>query len=82
MIRDYGGHFISTYATNLGTCSVLQAELRGILVRVRLACEIGKTSLIMESDSMLAITLLKSGCGDHHPQASLIREIKRVMSQA
>ncbi|CAN1776256.1 Putative ribonuclease H protein At1g65750 [Linum perenne] len=31
LIRDCGGNYVSSYAINLGSCSIMRAELRGII---------------------------------------------------
>ncbi|CAN1256296.1 Putative ribonuclease H protein At1g65750 [Linum perenne] len=31
IIRDCGGNYVSSYAINLGSCSIMRAEIRGIL---------------------------------------------------
>ena len=40
VLRDHMGSFIPAYSANLGTCSVLHAELWRILHGLKLACRL------------------------------------------
>ena len=51
---------------NLGRCLVLEAELWAIFHALSIAWHIGLRSLIVESDSMHAVHLIKQDITDSH----------------
>lgn len=79
VVRDHFGAFVLAYAKKLGSCTVLQAELWGILHGVRLLLDRGYTRVAIETDSSSCNRLLSTGCDDNHPSASLVSEIRRIM---
>lgn len=80
VLRDSEGKFVSAYAVNLGKCNIMQAELWGILHGLQLAWQLGVQQVLVESDSMSAIRLVKYGWPALHPASSLLEEIRRSLS--
>lgn len=81
VLRDHNGKLIFAYASHLGNCSVVAAELWDILKGVTFAWDRGFRWIFVDSDSLSAINLLK-GCVDlSHPCASIIQQIRGFMQQ-
>ncbi|CAN1304300.1 Putative ribonuclease H protein At1g65750 [Linum perenne] len=72
VIRDANGRFISAFSANLGTCSIMRAELRSIIEGTKLAWDIGIRKLSIQSDSEAAVRLLTSPGNDNNHHSSLI----------
>lgn len=94
VLRDHNGKLIFAYASHLGNCSVVAAELWDILKGVTFAWDRGFRRIFVDSDSLSAINLLKGcvdlltkkkkkkGCVDlSHPCASIIQQIRGFMQQ-
>lgn len=75
VLRNHYGEVIFSFAKDIGTCSVVQAELWAIYFGLKVSWDRGFKSLHVESDSQVAINLLKKGCNPCHRSASLVRNI-------
>ncbi|CAN1164628.1 Putative ribonuclease H protein At1g65750, partial [Linum perenne] len=74
VIRDEDGRFTTAFAANLGTCSIIRAELRGIVEGMKLAWSKGIRKLRIETDSKAA--------GDrHNKHASLLHQFSELRSR-
>lgn len=58
--------FVFAFSSNLGECPVLHAELWAMLYEIHFAWASCFRNLYIESDSQLAIDLLKNGCSTRH----------------
>jgi len=56
--RDDYGAWLSGFGRNLGSCSVLMLELWRIYLAFELACDKGYQKLSLESDSIVAVSLI------------------------
>ncbi|CAL9008694.1 unnamed protein product, partial [Prunus brigantina] len=63
---------IRGFAVNLGVGKVLEAELWGIHVGLKLAWDIGCSAVVLESDSATAVHLLNKNVEDLHPLATML----------
>ncbi|CAN1157985.1 hypothetical protein LINPERHAP2_LOCUS21881 [Linum perenne] len=71
VIRDDNGRIVSAFATNLGTCSIMRAELRGI----------GIKQLRIQTDSKVVVDMLtRLDSGNNH-YASLIGQFFELSSR-
>ncbi|CAN1822650.1 Putative ribonuclease H protein At1g65750 [Linum perenne] len=61
IIRDDQGRFVSAFVSNLGSCSVVRAEMKGIVDGMTITWERGICKLRIQTDSFLAFNLLTSG---------------------
>lgn len=67
VLRDASGCWRGGFVRNLGTCSVLAAELWGILSGLQLlAWEGGWKKIIVESDSSVAVAMVQEGVPQVH----------------
>ena len=62
ILRDSDSCFLVAFAARLHNVSVLEAKLWGIYHGLKLAWERGFRKIIVYSDSLIAINLLKDGC--------------------
>ena len=76
VIRNECAAFLGGFAKNLGQCSVLEAELWGIYEGLNLAWEAGLRNIILESDSVKAVPMVKSMTQERNPFASTVCKIK------
>ncbi|CAN1744334.1 Putative ribonuclease H protein At1g65750, partial [Linum perenne] len=51
VIRDENGRFVTAFSANIGACSIMRAELRGIVEGTKLAWNKGIRNLRIQSDS-------------------------------
>ncbi|TKY44918.1 putative ribonuclease H protein [Spatholobus suberectus] len=56
-------------------CPIIQAELRDIYHVLRLALARGFNRIVIESDSLLAISLISQGCACQHSSRQLAQEV-------
>ncbi|KAL4314895.1 hypothetical protein AHAS_Ahas15G0130800 [Arachis hypogaea] len=74
-IRNHLGHFLKEFTCNLGSCSIMQAELWGIIHGLQVTTANNITNIIVESNSISALNFIKKGCPDSHPCAPLVADI-------
>ncbi|CAN1192031.1 Putative ribonuclease H protein At1g65750, partial [Linum perenne] len=74
IIRDCGGNYVSSYAINLGSCSIMRAELRGIIEGMKIAWDKGIRRLCIQTDSQAAVLLLTSNDGRLYRHMSLVEQ--------
>ncbi|KAF7812131.1 ribonuclease H [Senna tora] len=72
VLRDCAG---KGFVRKLGWCDTLLAELWAILSALEVAWSMGCRNLVVASDSLMAINLLKNQIHDNHPYAAIISRI-------
>nr|KYP44610.1 Putative ribonuclease H protein At1g65750 family [Cajanus cajan] len=79
LIRDPDGRCILAFSRQLDRCSVIKAELWAITQGLRLIHlkKLG-THILIESDSLEAITLLRNGCPRQNECFDLVQEISEL----
>ncbi|KAF7833419.1 ribonuclease H [Senna tora] len=75
--RNAQGMFVGAFTRNLGSCSVIHAELWGVLSGLEMALHYQYRKVVIEMDSLVACELIKSPLMDSHPCAALLRDIHR-----
>ncbi|CAN1188993.1 Putative ribonuclease H protein At1g65750, partial [Linum perenne] len=78
VIRDGNGRFVSAFAANLGSCSIMRAELRSIVEGTKRAWDIGILKLRIQSDSEAAVRFLTNPRCDNNQHASLIQQFTEL----
>ncbi|KAF7809227.1 putative ribonuclease H-like domain-containing protein [Senna tora] len=81
LARDEYGRFICGFNRHLGSCNTLHAELWGILKGLEMARYLELRKVQLESDSLLAIKLIKDPPGQAHPSAALILKIISLLNK-
>ncbi|KAF7838057.1 putative ribonuclease H protein [Senna tora] len=79
--RDYLGNFLASFTKYLGDCSVLQAELYAIANGLEVAWSLGFRKVVIESDSLTAVNLLKTPVRSTHPCAAILFRIQTLSAQ-
>lgn len=77
IIRDSNGLWCGGMAKKLGRCSVLIAELWGILEGLILAWNLGFRDVVCESDSQVAVNTVLKNLEDDDDGVGVIRSILR-----
>ncbi|CAN1128973.1 Putative ribonuclease H protein At1g65750 [Linum perenne] len=60
LVRDEFGCCLAAFSGNLGRCSITRAELRGLIVGLDLAWEVGIRKLVARVDSTTVINLINA----------------------
>ncbi|CAN1808121.1 Putative ribonuclease H protein At1g65750, partial [Linum perenne] len=81
LVRDSGGNLITSYVINLGSCSIMRAELRGIIEGMKIAWDKGVRRLCIQTDSQAAVSLLCSTEGREHRHSSLVDQFSELRSR-
>ncbi|CAN1165013.1 Putative ribonuclease H protein At1g65750 [Linum perenne] len=81
LIRDHKGNLISYFAANLGSCSIMRAELRGIIEGMSLAWDKGVRRLCIQTDSKAAVSILAKVDNLNHRHASLVEQFHALKNR-
>ncbi|CAN1127155.1 Putative ribonuclease H protein At1g65750 [Linum perenne] len=81
VIRDDNGRFVSAFSMNLGSCSVMRTELRGIVEGMKRAWNIGIRNLRIQSDSEAAVKMLTTPGYSSNQHESLIQQFAELSSR-
>ncbi|CAL1392167.1 unnamed protein product [Linum trigynum] len=82
VIRDEQGRWIAGFVAKIGEATAVLAELWAFYHGLDLAWRIGCDSLVIETDSQLAIQLINNRRDPVHPYASLLDAIRRKLAQS
>ncbi|KAL4355056.1 hypothetical protein GQ457_06G032600 [Hibiscus cannabinus] len=76
-LRDHMGEWILRFSKCIGVCSIIDAELWGVLVGLESAWSRGFRRIVVETDSLDVLRLLRS---DNHNQQrpSLLMHLNRL----
>lgn len=74
VFRDSNGYWMHGFAALLGVNTNMMAELMAIREGLKIAGTMCFKKLIVESDSMAAVTLLTSSCADTHPLKNIVED--------
>ncbi|KAK2392667.1 hypothetical protein QL285_066003 [Trifolium repens] len=81
LIRDTAGTFIKGFYGSAAHASVLFAEIIAVLQGLQLCWENGFKHIVCFSDSLQAVTLIKTGVSPHHRFANEIHSIRLLLSR-
>ncbi|CAN1121685.1 Putative ribonuclease H protein At1g65750, partial [Linum perenne] len=81
VIRDSNGRFVAAFSANLGACSIMRAELRGIFEGMKLAWSKSIKKLRIQSDSKAAVEMLSDRSFQNNQHASLIEQFSDLCSR-
>lgn len=81
VVRDSDGNWITDFAHNIGRCSVSRAELWGVLNGMKNAWNYGFRKVILETDSKLAVKLIRSSVLHCHPLSNLVLECQGFLKR-
>jgi ribonuclease HI len=77
VIRNCQGDFIAAFSAQVGSVSVVHAELWEIVYGLKLANNRGYKRIHVESDSLIAINLIRNGCNKEHSAFQLVKTALR-----
>ncbi|CAN1790420.1 Putative ribonuclease H protein At1g65750, partial [Linum perenne] len=81
LIRDHDGRFICGFVSNLRTCSIMRAELRGILEGLELVWSKGIRKLCIQSDSKAAVSIILHSSRTQHQHSALINRFNQLFKR-
>ncbi|KAL9437497.1 hypothetical protein AB3S75_023376 [Citrus x aurantiifolia] len=81
LLRDFNGNWIKGFIVNLGTCSVLSAELWGLLHGLKMAWENGFRRVQVGVDNKSVVQLLKMDSVSDTENAALIKTIRELLER-
>ncbi|CAN1122806.1 Putative ribonuclease H protein At1g65750 [Linum perenne] len=81
LIRDDQGRFVVGFVTKLGSCSVVRAEMRGIVEGMSIAWNRGIRKLRIQSDSATAIKILSDTTWVNHQHSHLVRMFRELSAR-
>ncbi|CAN1146165.1 Putative ribonuclease H protein At1g65750, partial [Linum perenne] len=58
ILRTWQDHPVSSFAANLGRCSIMMAELRAVEIRLKIAWFKGYDKVHLQLDSLAAVTII------------------------
>ncbi|MBA0800156.1 hypothetical protein Gohar_010608 [Gossypium harknessii] len=76
--RDHTGNLVSWVCAPYGACLVLEAEILGAYDGLWQAWELRSRKIILETDSMAAVQLLRGQLADKSSIA-IVREVRRLL---
>ncbi|KAK1568870.1 hypothetical protein Q3G72_029974 [Acer saccharum] len=79
VIRDHKKNWLGGFTLNKGMGSVIEVELWGIFEGLKIAWKAGYKKVIVETDSQMAVLLLKDKTPLNHPFFSIIQACKALM---
>ncbi|KAF7814111.1 putative ribonuclease H protein At1g65750 family [Senna tora] len=81
VLRDRDGNFLCGFIRNVGSCSIILADLWGILSGLQVAWNRGFKKVILETDSLNAERLIHQAFEEGHCSAQLVQGIHKLMAQ-
>ncbi|CAN1782224.1 Putative ribonuclease H protein At1g65750 [Linum perenne] len=79
LVRDEWSRCRLAFSSNVGTCSITRAELRGIATGLGLAWEAGFKNIVVQADSRAAISLIYAEGPPSHQHGGEIFTIHKLM---
>lgn len=81
LLRNTHGEWLLGFSGSCGLTTNITAELFAIAAGLNLAWQYGYRHVVCESDSMLALDLVKKGVDMFHPHATMLTNINKVISR-
>ncbi|KAL9449909.1 hypothetical protein AB3S75_011776 [Citrus x aurantiifolia] len=81
LLCDFNGNWLMGFIVNLGTCSVLSAELWGLLHGLRVAWENGFRRIQVGVDNKSVVHLLAMASVPENENATLIKGIRKLLER-
>ena len=81
LLRDYNGNWLMGFTVNLGMCSVLSAELWGLLHGLKVAWDYGSRHLQVGVDNKNVVLLLERAHPPANENAILVKTIRELLAR-
>ena len=79
LLRDCHGNFIHGFSAHLGVCSVLKAELWGVLHGLRMAWDLGYRRIQVGIDNCSVVQIIKENNAHVNETSNIIEMIRELM---
>ncbi|CAL1408813.1 unnamed protein product [Linum trigynum] len=80
LFRDFLGRCKGAYVCNLGSCSIMAAELKGALEGFKIAWNEGYRKIELKLDSTIAVDIIKQCDRDDHRHGSIAKQFALLFS--
>ncbi|CAN1137709.1 Putative ribonuclease H protein At1g65750 [Linum perenne] len=80
-IRDSQGRCLASFSANLGSCSIMRAELRAAEIGLTTAWGLGLKKVILQMDSFSAVSAIEEQLSDVSRHSSIIHLIQTLRSR-
>ncbi|CAN1164205.1 Putative ribonuclease H protein At1g65750 [Linum perenne] len=80
IIRDSQGRYLATFTANLGSCSIMRAELRVAEFGLQIAWNMGLHKVILQLDSRPVVLVIEGHQLDDSRHSSIIHQIQLLRS--
>ncbi|CAN1725731.1 Putative ribonuclease H protein At1g65750 [Linum perenne] len=81
ILRTHQGHPISTFAANLGRCSIMRAELRAAVFGLMIAWDRGYKKVHLQLDSLAAVSAILGNQGEDSRHSRTLGTITELRSR-
>ncbi|CAN1137708.1 Putative ribonuclease H protein At1g65750 [Linum perenne] len=81
-IRDSQGRCLASFSANLGSCSIMRAELRAAEIGLTTAWGLGLKKVILQMDSFSAVSAIEEQEDTDHQHAILALEFQELKSRS
>ncbi|CAN1137710.1 Putative ribonuclease H protein At1g65750 [Linum perenne] len=81
-IRDSQGRCLASFSANLGSCSIMRAELRAAEIGLTTAWGLGLKKVILQMDSFSAVSAIEEQLSDVSRHSSIIHEFQELKSRS
>ncbi|KAL4306936.1 hypothetical protein AHAS_Ahas16G0228100 [Arachis hypogaea] len=81
VFRNHLDRFVVGFSCNLGSCSIIQAELWSIVKGLHIAVANEFSHVLIESDSAMAINFIREDCINSHSCKPLLDNINLLSSR-
>ncbi|CAN1163899.1 Putative ribonuclease H protein At1g65750, partial [Linum perenne] len=79
LIHDNLRCYYKAFSVNLGRCSIIRAERRGIIVGLDVAWEVGIWKVACQLDSQMVVALISNNGASSHPHATKVLTIWNIL---
>ncbi|CAN1150875.1 Putative ribonuclease H protein At1g65750 [Linum perenne] len=78
IIRDHLGRPIATFSANLGSCTIMRAELRAAEMGFRIAWDMGLKKVHLQMDSLVAAAAIKGETAENPRHERTLHNIEEL----
>ncbi|CAN1757952.1 Putative ribonuclease H protein At1g65750 [Linum perenne] len=79
VIRDELGRCSLAFSSNVGSCYITRAELRGVAIGLKLAWEAEARKVVVQADSRAAISLIEAEGAPSHQHSGEVLSIRELL---
>ncbi|CAN1169310.1 Putative ribonuclease H protein At1g65750 [Linum perenne] len=81
IIRNSHSRLLAVFSSNLGSCTVIRAELRGVAIGLNLAWDIGVRKILLQSDSMAVVGSIHDTPDEDARHSATVLQIHELLNR-